>query len=67
MLDDMEAKAREVAKELYENEECVIYDDDPVEFVDDGVWVTAQLWVSNEDVGIEDENTDTLLGICDDT
>lgn len=47
------------ARELYANDETEIDDDPAVSHADDGTWVAAWVWVSNEEAGlIDDEDGD---------
>lgn len=48
----------EVAKKHYEDDETNIDDDAALSRADEGVWVGAWVWVSNEIAGIPDEEND---------
>jgi hypothetical protein len=52
---ELEAAYRDVALAAYDGgDEMVIAPDAKVELVDDGAWVTAQVFVSDADAGIEE-------------
>jgi hypothetical protein len=53
--EDLKTKAREVARDKYETDDCQIYETDAVDLdCEGGCWVTAQVWVSDADLGLED-------------
>lgn len=54
------------ARELYADDETEIDDDPAVSHADDGTWVAAWVWVSDEEAGLvdDDEGEDPEEEIC---
>lgn len=53
--ENLKQKAREVARDRYGSENIMIWDTDDVDLdVEDGCWVTAQLWIADWELGIEE-------------
>jgi hypothetical protein len=52
--EELKTKAREIARDKYQTDDCRIYDTDAVDLdCEDGCWVMASLWVSNSELGLE--------------